>query len=262
MWWRLRPERRAIRGFTLLEVLVAMVILAILASGLAIPLAAQLELRRHEATRRQLDEVKEALLGFAAAHGRLPCPASDASRGEESFAAGGDSSNGACSNFHDGYLPAATLGLAPLDPEGFLRDAWGTQRSRVRYAVFGAGLAVNGVANPLTRVNGMQAATLAGLGSASHFLFICASGAGASASGCGASANQLTRKAAFVLLSRGANATGAAPPGSDEARNLDGDGVFVHREASSGNANAFDDILSWVPVHLVASRLLAAGRLP
>jgi len=239
-----------------------MVILAILASGLAIPLATQIELRKHEATKRQLDEAREALLGFAAAHGRLPCPASAGSRGEESFAAGGDSSSGACSNFHDGYLPAAALGLAPLDSEGFLRDAWGTGRNRVRYAVFGAGLAVNGLANPLTRVNGMQGATLAGLGSASHFLYICASGTGTSASGCGASANQLTRKAAFVLLSRGANATADAPSGSDEARNLDGDAVFVHREASSGNANAFDDILSWVPVHLVASRLLAAGRLP
>jgi prepilin-type N-terminal cleavage/methylation domain-containing protein len=197
------------RAFTLLEVLVAMVILAVLASGLAIPLAAQVELRRQEATRRQLDEAKEALLGFAAAHGRLPCPASSASRGLESFAAGGDSANGLCSGFYDGYLPAAALGLAPLDGEGFLRDAWGAAGNRVRYAV--SGIAVNGVANALTRANGMQAATLAGLGSASHFLFICASGTGATASGCGPATNQLTRKAAFVLLSLGADA-GATPP--------------------------------------------------
>jgi prepilin-type N-terminal cleavage/methylation domain-containing protein len=253
------PEAAA---FTLLEVLVAMVILAILASGLAIPLAAQLELRRQEATRRLLDEAREALLGFAAAHGRLPCPASESSRGEESFAAGGDSSNGACSNFHDGFLPAAALGLAPLDSDGFLRDAWGIARNRVRYAVFGAGLAVNGVANPLTRANGMQAATLSGLGAASHYLFICASGAGASASGCGPAANQLTRKAAFVLLSLGADAAATPPAGSDAARNLDGDAVFVHREPANDARNPFDDILLWVPVHLVASRLIAAGRLP
>lgn len=250
------------RGFTLLEVLVALVVLAILASGLALPLATQLQMRKHEATRRQLDEAKEVLLGFAAAHGRLPCPASEASRGQESFAPGGDSVNGNCSNFHDGFLPAAALGLAPLDADGFLRDAWGSARNRVRYAVFGGGLSVNGVANPLTRANGMQAATLAGLGGASHYLFICASGAGVTGSGCGAASNQLTRRAAFVLLSRGANAIDDAPPASDEARNLDGDAVFVHREGSVGNANAFDDILSWVPVHLVASRLLTAGRLP
>ena len=254
------PDPRARRAFTLLEVLVAMVILAILASGLAIPLAAQVELRWQEATRRQLDEAKEALLGFAAAHGRLPCPASEASRGLESFAAGGDSANGLCSNFYDGYLPAAALGLAPLDGEGFLRDAWGAARNRVRYAV--AGIAVNGAANALTRANGMQAATLAGLGAASHFLLICASGAGVSASSCGPAANQLTRKAAFILLSLGADAAATPPAGGDAARNLDGDAVFVFREATNAPQNPFDDIVLWVPVHLVASRLIAAGRLP
>jgi prepilin-type N-terminal cleavage/methylation domain-containing protein len=250
------------RGFALLELLVAFAILAILVSGLAVPLATQVQQRRQEETRRSLEEAKEAILGFAAAHARLPCPATLASRGEESFAASGDAANGDCSNFHDGYLPASALGLAPLDADGFLRDAWATPRNRIRYAVFGAGSAVNGVANPLTRANGMQAATLSGLGNAPHYLFICASGAGVTASGCGTAANHLTRRAAFVLLSLGPNAIDDVAPGSDEARNLDGDAAFVHRDASVGNANAFDDILYWVPVNLVASRLLAAGRLP
>ena len=258
MPWPLRPSR----AFTLLEVLVTLAIVALLAGGLAMPLATQLQLRRQEETRRQLDEAKEALLGFAAAHGRLPCPANASSRGQESFTASGNAMNGGCSNFHDGFLPAAALGLAPLDADGFMRDPWGSPRNRIRYAVFGAGLAVNGVVNPLTRANGMQAATLPGLGAAAHYLFICASGNGATASGCGAAANQLTRRAAFVLLSLGPNAVDDTPAASDEARNLDGDAVFVSREASAGNANALDDILYWVPVNLIASRLLAAGRLP
>ncbi len=99
-------------------------------------------MRRHEETRRILDEAREALLGFAAAHGRLPCPASAGSRGMESFAAGGDALNGNCSNFHGGFLPAASLGLPPLDPEGFARDGWGTHANRIRYAVFGDGRAL------------------------------------------------------------------------------------------------------------------------
>jgi prepilin-type N-terminal cleavage/methylation domain-containing protein len=249
-------------GFTLLEVLVVLLVLAILASGLAVPLGTQVNLRRQDETRRQLEEAKEALLGFAAANARLPCPATAASRGQESFAASGNPANGECSNFHDGYLPAATLGLSPLDAEGFLRDAWGSPRNRIRYGVFGGGNIINGIVNPLTRANGMQAATLPGLGAASHYLFICGSGNGVTAAGCGPAANQLTRRAAFVLLSLGANAPDEIAPSSDEARNVDGDGVFVYREPASGNANAFDDILYWVPVHLVTSRLLAAGRLP
>ena len=258
--WCLRIRRKG--GFTLLEVLVVLMIVGILMSGLAMPLAAQVNAKRQDETRRQLDEAREALLGFAATNGRLPCPASAVSRGQESFTASGDAANGDCSHFHDGYLPAAALGLSALDAEGFLRDAWGSPRSRIRYAVFGAGSAVNGIVNPLTRANGMQAATLPGLGGASHYLYICGSGSGVTASGCGPATNQLTRRAAFVLLSLGANATADIPPASDEARNVDGDGVFVFRDPSAGNANAFDDIILWVPVHLVVSRLLAAGRLP
>ena len=239
-----------------------LLVIGVLLGGLAAPLSAHVQLRRRDQARRQLDEAQDALLGFAAAHGRLPCPASADSRGLERFAAGGDASNGNCAAFHDGYLPAATLGLSPLDTEGFARDPWGSARNRIRYAVFGAGTAVNGVANPLTRTNGMQAATLAGLGSAPHYLYICSTGAAASGSGCGPAANQLTRRAAFVLLCLALDATADPAPGSDEARNLDGDGVFVSREASLGPDNAFDDILAWVSVSLLIHRQIVAGRLP
>ncbi len=254
------PRRSA--GFTLIELAVAMLVVTILLAGLAVPVAAQLQARRQDDARRQMDEAREALLGFAAAHGRLPCPASAASRGEESFAAGGDSTNGNCSNFYDGFLPAATLGLSPLDPQGYLRDPWDGPANRVRYAVFGDGTAINGVANALTRANGMQAATLTGLANAPHYIYICSTGAAASRAGCGPATNQLTFRAAFVLLSLGPNGGATPPPGSDEARNVSGDPVFVHHEAVMGGNAAYDDVIQWVPVHLVVHRLLTAGRLP
>ena len=248
-------------GFTLVELLVVLVVLAVLVAGLSMPLATQVQLRRQEETRRLLDTAQEALLGFAAAHGRLPCPASESSRGSESFAPGGDATNGDCSHFHDGYLPAASLGLSGLDPEGFLRDAWMTPRNRIRYAVHGGGSAVNGVVNPLTRTHGMQSATLAGMGAASHYLFICLDGTLVASSSCGTAANQLTRRAAFVLVSPGANAA-SAPASPHEGRNLDGDGVFVWREPSDVPGHQYDDQLQWVAVHLVVHRLVSAGRLP
>lgn len=248
-------------GFTLIEVMVVLVILTVMMSGLALPLAAQLQMRRQEEARRQIDEAKEALLGFAVAHARLPCPASAASNGMESFAPGGDAANGSCSNFYDGFLPGATLGLAPL-VSGFVRDPWMTTGSRVRYAVFGGGADVNGVVNPLTRANGMQSATLAGLGAAPHYIMICSTGALASGSSCGPAANQLTFRAAFVLLSLGPNGASQPAAGSDEARNLAGNPVFIHRDASSVAGAEFDDLVHWVPVHLVVNRLLVAGRLP
>lgn len=259
--WSSRADIRARRApaFTLLEVLIAMAVAALLVSALALPLATQAQLRRMEETRRMLGEATEALLGFAAAHGRLPCPATAASRGEEAFAAGAGPADGRCADFHGGYLPAAALGFAPLDADGFARDAWHEAANRLRYAVHDG--TINGVAHALTRANGMQMATLAGLGAASHYLFVCSTGTAASASGCGPAALQLTRRAAFVVLSAGANAA-AGPASPDEARNLDGDGVFVSREASSAAGREFDDLVHWGAIHLVAHRMVAAGRLP
>lgn len=254
----MRPEA----AFSLLEVLIVVLIMTLALGALAVPLGAQVQMRRHEETRRLLDEAKEALLGFAVTHGRLPCPATESSRGAESFRPGGDASNGLCSNFHDGYLPGATLALSPLDGEGFVRDAWMHPRNRLRYAVFGDAGSINGIVQPLTRTNGMQAATLPALGAAPHYLFICSRGSAASPSDCGPAANQLTRRAAFVLFSAGANGIAVPAPGTDEARNLDGNGVFVSRELSGAPGDEFDDIVQWVAVHLVVSRLILAGRLP
>lgn len=249
------PERSG-RGFTLLELAIALLVLAILASATALPLAAQLHQRRLQDAKRQLDEARDAVLAFAASRGRLPCPATPASHGEEAFAAGGGAHDGACADFHAGLLPAAALGLAGLDTEGFARDPWEGERNRVRYAVFAG--AINGVEHALTRANGMQLATLEELGAAPHYLFICSSGAAAGASGCGPATNQLTRRAAFVLLSTGPNGARDAPAGSDEARNLDADAVFVAREPGRD----FDDLLDWGGILLVVNRMVVAGRLP
>jgi len=236
--------------------MIALVVLAILASGLALPLAAHLQMRRAEETRRLLDEARDALLGFAAAQGRLPCPATLESAGAEAFAPGGDASNGLCATFHAGYLPGAALALSGLDAQGLVRDAWGAEGNRVRYAV--AGDAINGVSQALTRVNGLQLATLPAVGAAPHHLFVCNTGAAATPSGCGPAAYQLTRRAAFILVSTGPNGALAPPAGGDESRNLDGDAVFVSREAGPD----FDDLLAWGSIHAVVNRLVVAGRLP
>ncbi|HXZ50273.1 MAG TPA: type II secretion system protein [Usitatibacter sp.] len=261
---RLRPilERFAgrARGFALLEMGVVLAVLAVMLTGLALPLAAQVQLHRQAELRRTLREARDALLGFAATHGRLPCPAVDGGNGLEAFAPGADASTGECAAFYGGYLPAATLGLAGLDSEGFLRDPWGSPNNRIRYAVYGG--AVGGVANPLTRTDGLQAATLSGIGAAPRFLVICSSGREATGAGCGPATRQLTRRAAFVILSLGPNATATPAPASDEARNLDGDAVFVSHEASAEPGNAFDDMLLWEPIHLLTHRLIVAGRLP
>jgi len=79
MPWSPRPDL-ARGGFSLLEVVIALAVAAVLATALVIPLGTQLQLARVQEARRQLDEARDALLGFAAVHARLPCPATIARR--------------------------------------------------------------------------------------------------------------------------------------------------------------------------------------
>lgn len=239
------------RGFTLAELAVVLVIVAFLIGGLAIPLSGQLELRSRQETRATLDTAREALLGFAAVHGRLPCPASAASNGVESPDGGG-----ACTNPYDGFLPAATLGVGPVDGAGFALDGWG---NRLRYAVATA------QSGAFTTSGGIQA-NWPDVFAQSGKLRLCstgpASGSGAAAN-CSADSTALARDAVAVVLSLGRDATAN---GTDQAENQDSPGnpVFVsHDPAPVGSSGGeFDDLVLWISPGVLSSRLLAAGRLP
>ena len=63
------------RGFTLAELAVAMVIVALLLASALWPLSTQMEMRAISETQRTMEEIRDAIIGFALATGRLPCPA-------------------------------------------------------------------------------------------------------------------------------------------------------------------------------------------
>jgi len=250
-------------GFTLIELAVALFILMLLLGSIIVPLTTQVEQRKASDTRKALEEAREALLGFAAANGRLPCPASATSNGNESFAAGGSAANGNCSNFFDGFLPAAALGLAPTDSQGYALDGWGLTQNRIRYAV--ANQTVNGVTNPLTRSNGMSAAGLTAL-AAAQFLYVCNSGVGVNAGANCGTAVALSSNAMAVIYSVGANAaTGGTSAHEAENPNPNGgsaDRIFVSRDWSNAAGTEFDDLVTWIGTSPLFNRLIAAGQLP
>lgn len=250
------PRLTPARGFTLTELAVVLLIVALLIGGMLIPLAAQDDIRRSQETQRILKDATEALIGFAAANGRLPCPATLASNGQESFAAGGSAANGNCSNFLDGFVPAAALGLAPTNQNGLLSDGW---NQPVRYAVFAG--TINGIANPVSRSDGIRGATMP-LVAAATTLSVCASATGITATTCG-TAIRLTDKAPAVLFSTGKNGPNGGA-GADEAANLNADAVFVsHDPTPAGFANGeFDDLVVWPSMNILFNRMIAAGRLP
>jgi prepilin-type N-terminal cleavage/methylation domain-containing protein len=105
------------RGFSLAELAVVLVIVALLLGGLVMPLSAQRDQQQTATTEATMREAVEALRGFAAAQGRAPCPAP--APGAVELPAGGHCAQAS------GYLPGPTLGLLAL-------DAWGRP---LRYAV-------------------------------------------------------------------------------------------------------------------------------
>jgi prepilin-type N-terminal cleavage/methylation domain-containing protein len=247
-------------GFTLIELAIALLVIALLLGSMLVPLRTQVESRRIEETRRILEQAREALLGYASAHGRFPCPATASSFGGEPPNTNLDT--GQCDTYR-GYLPASLLGLSPLDAEGFALDAWGLAGNRIRYAI--APYTVGGVERPFTKSGGMAAAAIPALGAADTLFQVCASGDGATGtSDCGSPGNRLTSRAVFVIWSLGANATSGGGVASVHERiNLDDNSrLFVSRVRSDVAGAEFDDILVWVSPALIVSRLVAAAQLP
>jgi prepilin-type N-terminal cleavage/methylation domain-containing protein len=253
------------RGFSLIELAVGMVIIALLLGSLLVPLTTQVGQRRTIETQKALEDVKEAVLGFALANGRLPCPALLASNtGMESFCTNGGAGacgaeilvpaaanpgHGRCSSAY-GFVPGVALGLASTDARGYGIDAWG---SRIRYAVSTAN------AFAFTATNGMRNTTLSVLAPDLH---VCATSTGIAATTCGA-ATVLTSSAPAVIYSLGPNfATGGVS--ADEQANLNLDPVFVFRVRSDpGTAGGeFDDIVTWISANVLYSRMVNAGLLP
>ena len=59
-------------GFTLVELAIVLIIMALLSGGLMMTVGTQMENAAHSETQRRLSEARDALLGFTAANGRLP----------------------------------------------------------------------------------------------------------------------------------------------------------------------------------------------
>ena len=236
------------RGFTLIELAIVLFVVALLLGGMLLPLAGQQDIRNYGDTQKILVDARDALLGFAMANDRLPCPAA-APNGVESPVGGG-----ACTNPHDGFLPAATLGLSPVDAQGYRLDGWGGETiHRVRYAISTAN------SNAFTSQNGMKTIGMTAL---TPDLQVCNTGTGITNPGNPATAacaanTALATDAVAVIYSLGKNA-GTGGTTADELPNVTADRAFVN----AAQGAAFDDQMLWLSKSTLFNRMVAAGRLP
>jgi len=103
------------RGFTLVEMAIVLVVLGLIASLLIAPLAMRFEASRRHAAESMLDDITEALIGFALVYGRLPCPSTEPDPLSPAY---GLEQGPPCPLNVPGYLPWRTLGLPAHDPWG------------------------------------------------------------------------------------------------------------------------------------------------
>jgi len=83
------------------------------------PMAAGIVDRQRSETGRQLADIREALIGYAAVQHRLPCPVVVGASAAQQV-------TDVCDNAH-GYVPAAVLGITGrYDINGLLTDSWGS----------------------------------------------------------------------------------------------------------------------------------------
>ncbi len=230
-------------GFTLIELAVAMFIIALLLGSILVPLTTQVEQKQIGDTQKSLEEIREAIIGFAIANGYLPCP--DITSGINANDGAEDITGTNCTSA-EGNVPWATLGVASV-------DAWG---NRFRYRV---------------DADFTNRSTLFGFSSSAD-LQVCTTAT------CSTTAPETTltqatpNGAPAVILSHGRNGLGAinantnvpnpAPTSANELENTDNDNRLVSRVASAASGSEFDDIVIWLSRYALFNRMVMAGKLP
>lgn len=232
------PRRES--GFTLIELAIAIVVISLLLGGLLGPLSIRVEQQERAKTQALLEEIKEALLGYAAINGFLPCPAREGDPASPNYGVA-DTTCPPGSATMDGFLPWKTLGVSPTDAWGRPRvtptDDWrGYWRYRVDGNFADVGTAISLTTNFSTDALRVVDATSGNL------------------------LTTTTERPVAIVFS-----TGAA---DKDANSSDDDGENADYEISNGTyaageySTTFDDITTWLSRPLLYNRMLMAEKLP
>jgi type II secretory pathway pseudopilin PulG len=243
-----RALNHSVGGFSLVEMAIVIAIITLLLGAVLVPLSTQVEQRSITSTQQSLDEIKEALIGFALANGRLPCPA------DPTIATGQPNAGierTTCIGIDaSGVIPWVTLGVGET-------DAWGR---RFTYRVtdsFADAISAHTVTPPITctDIPAQSSFALCSLGS----LTITVDGV-----------NPIASYIPAIIISHGKNGYGAytssgtqistTDASANEKENADGttDNIYVSRTYSTD----FDDIVTWISPNVLFNRMVAAGKLP
>jgi len=213
-------------GFTLIEMAVVMLILTLMVGSLLVPLSDRIKNERYKESKLALQEVREALLGYAVSNGNLPCPDTTSLTTADGVA------DSPCAGGGEGYLPYITLGMARS-------DAW---NNPLRYRVDPAFTVV--ITNPLPPANtyivqNLEAAPATLATDPAAIIFSCGH------NGLPDEENDAS----------GANTATCNNPGT--ASN-----TYIQDIPHGYPEYTFDDSLIWLSKNTLMNRLVAAGQWP
>lgn len=276
------------QGFTLVEVAIVMLIVAILLGYSVAMFPVQQDLKKYRKLDRDMDDIVAHLIGFAQVNGRLPCPDTDGDfnslgagtiDGQEDWDdyidnvdTGGlppPTSDGiidSCKGF-SGFLPAGTLGLTgAIDTLGRLLDPWG-QPYRYHVAPVDADSDADAdtfAGFDLVSPNGIGEE---GLSNVDPNLFICTDSNNAgNDTACDLSGTIIVNNAAAVIISTGKDIGQVAS--SIQTENLDdfhdgtNDRVYTFSTRSDVSGAEYDDGVRWISPNVLYSKMIEAGQLP
>ncbi|MCX9154836.1 type II secretion system GspH family protein [Niveibacterium sp. 24ML] len=227
------------RGFTLVELAIALAVIAILSTSVLMAVRVQTTQRQTSDTRLALDEARSALLAYAAVNGKLPCPAQGGAPGKGQELA---RVAGRCPAIR-GLLPWESLGITAI-------DGWGR---RLAYVV------TNDFAeDDLLRLDTPGSIQIAAGGASPAQL--------ASDGAVAAAVWSFGSNGSFGTNTDGSQIPPDSSTGADEQTNgsLTGQ-IVVARDLAEdpGSANGvFDDQVIWISRFVLVGRLIEAGRLP
>jgi type II secretory pathway pseudopilin PulG len=223
--------KRSSGGFTLVELAVGLLIISLLLGLLMVPLSTQLDQTRYSETQKHLDIAREAVMGFALAQGRLPCPATPGIPITQVAPAPGIEN---CA-LDFGVLPWVALGI----PE---TDAWGRRLTYRVTASFADPFVAPALSSFLLTDNGSMTVNNGTV--------------------------DIAIQVPAVIVSHGKNGLGAylsdgtqvAGMAGHEAENTNiiNNNLFILRT----HAPDFDDLVTWVSGNVLKTRMVAASRLP
>ena len=107
-------------GFTLVEMAIVLVIVGLLITAFLSPLSAQRDLKDYSDTKLRLEQIREALYGYAIINGSLPCPTTTSDPSDN--VSYGHADTTCLITDPAGVLPWKDLGIQEI-------DSWGLQRN-------------------------------------------------------------------------------------------------------------------------------------